>query len=84
MTLFYESGGQVIRLITGSKGQKTGRGLKVEARQATELQAMLVKVNASISVEADLIQKLEGLTATLWDADPISEDQLAAAVVSRR
>ena len=44
---------------------------------------MLVKVNASISDEAELIQKIEGLTATLWDADPISDDQLAAAVVSQ-
>jgi hypothetical protein len=44
---------------------------------------MLVKVNASISDEAELVQKLEGLTATLWDADPISDDQLAAAVVSQ-
>jgi len=44
---------------------------------------MLAKVNASISDEPELIEKLEGLTATLWDADPIADDQLATAVVSR-
>jgi hypothetical protein len=45
--------------------------------------AMLVKINASISDVAELIQKLDGLTATLWDADPISDDLLATAVLSR-
>ena len=44
---------------------------------------MLAKVNASILDEAEFIEKLEGLTATLWDADPIADDQLATAVVNR-
>ena len=39
--LFSESDGQVIRLITGRKGQKTDSGLKVEAREATDFTTLI-------------------------------------------
>jgi hypothetical protein len=42
---------------------------------------MICKVNATLSAEATVLRKLEGLTATLWDADPVKDDRLASAAV---
>ena len=42
---------------------------------------MFCKVNATLSADAAVLRKLEGLTATLWDADPVEDDRLASAAV---
>ena len=42
---------------------------------------MFVKVNATLASDAASLQKLDGLTATLWDADPVRDDQLSTAVL---
>ena len=42
---------------------------------------MFCKVNATLSAEAAVLRQLEGLTATLWDADPVEDDRLATAPV---
>jgi len=43
---------------------------------------MIVKVNATISAESETLRDLEGLEASLWDADLVADDKLATAFIN--